>query len=91
MTYMMHHRTEDPTGGVRIIMDHPKCGISWHFMAIDGLDLCTLFASEAPAMAGQIAVKAKPKTQKVEWKALPRATGHISGAHLDAVSCGQHL
>lgn len=27
---------------------------------------------KAPAMAGQIAVKAKPKTQRVEWKALPR-------------------
>ena len=36
-----------------------------------------LFHQEAPAMAGQIAVKPRPKTpSKVEWKALPRATGH---------------
>ena len=36
-----------------------------------------MFHQEAPAMAGQIAVKPRPKTpSKVEWKALPRATGH---------------
>lgn len=40
-----------------------------------GLSQCLAPFRQAPAMAGQIAVKPRPKTpSKVEWKALPRAS-----------------
>eukprot|EP00435_Cladocopium_sp_Y103_P051633 s1074_g16.t1 len=43
-----------------------------HTSLREGLTQCLAPFRQAPAMAGQIAVKPKPKTQKVEWKALPR-------------------